>query len=437
MKKIFSYIFLMIVPVLMMAQETIYPAPPQEQTVAITNATLHLGNGQVIEKGTLVFVNGKITAVGSGVQAPQGARNIDATGKKVYPGLILSFSDLGLKEVGSGTRSTNDFLEIGDINPNVRAIVAYNSDSKIINTLRSNGILLVNTVPRGGLVSGSSSVVQLDAWNYEDAVYVMDGGIHFNMPSLLNRPASRRGQQSANPLKTAFERIDMVKNFFREAKAYHAQQDNRTVNLKYDAVKGLFDKKQKLFIHCDMVREMLVAVDFVKEFGFDVVILGGSESFLIADLLKKHNLPVILNQMHRVPTSPDDDVDQPFKTPAALQKAGVMFAINDADGMTRGKNLMFNAGTAATYGLTKEQALSAITLNAARILGMENKTGSLEVGKDANIIISEGDILDMKSSIITEAFIQGRTINLDNKHRQLYERYKHKYKLENSSSAKN
>jgi imidazolonepropionase-like amidohydrolase len=414
------------------AQETVYPAKPQEQPILISNGMIHVGNGQVINNGSVLIENGKISAVGASVNAPSNAMKVDAAGKHVYPSLILSVSDLGLREVGSGTRATNDVQELGEINPNVRSIVAYNTDSKIINTLRNSGILIVHTVPRGGLIMGSSSVVQLDAWNWEDAAYAMDNGIHLDMPSLLNRPRGGFGQQArpgTDPLKAAMERIESAKQFFREAKSYSAEQEHSAMSLKYEAVKGLFDKSKKLFVHANLVKEMLVAVDFVKEFGFDVVIVGGSESFLIADLLKQHNLPVILNQMHAIPTTPEDDVDQPYKTPAALQKAGVLFAINDNDGQFRGRNLGYNAGTAATYGLTKEQALSAITLNAAKILGIDKKTGSIEAGKDANIVISEGDILDMRSSRITNAFIQGRVINLDDKQKQLYERYKHKYGL--------
>jgi imidazolonepropionase-like amidohydrolase len=198
-------------------------------------------------------------------------------------------------------------------------------------------------------------------------------------------------------------------------------------NLKFAAVKGLFDKSQRLYVHANTVKQMLVALDFVKEFNFDVVIVGGSESWQIADLLKQNNVSVILNQMHSLPTMADDDVDQPYKTPAMLQKAGVLFAINDDDAQTRGRNLSYNAGTASAYGLSKEEALQAITLNAAKVLGVADKTGSIEVGKDANIVISTGDILDMRTSTVTDAFIQGRKINLDDKQKQLNERYKHKY----------
>jgi imidazolonepropionase-like amidohydrolase len=174
---------------------------------------------------------------------------------------------------------------------------------------------------------------------------------------------------------------------------------------------------------------MLLAMDLAKSFGFKLVIVGGTEAYQIADLLAENNVPVILDRQHSLPSMEDDDVDQPYKTPAALQKAGVLFCLNDTHDQSRFRNLAFNAGTAAAYGLGKEGALQAITLNAAKILGVADKTGTLEVGKDANIVISEGDILDMKSSIVTDAFIQGRAVAITSKHKQLYERYKHKYDI--------
>jgi imidazolonepropionase-like amidohydrolase len=414
------------------AQETVYPAPAQSGAVLLRGATVHAGNGQVITEGIVMLDKGKITYVGTNLPDKYAeAKQFDLTGKHVYPGLILSQSTLGLIEVSS-VRATADASEIGEINPSIRSIVAYNTDSKVINTLKSNGILLAQVVPQGGVISGSSSVVQLDAWNWEDAAYKMENGIHFNMPALINRPNPfaaffNPGAPTVDPLKQGLDQIEKVKAFFRAAKAYLNDPTHEATNLKYEAVKGLFNKTQKFFIHCNLVKEMLVAIDFVKEFGFDMVIEGGSDSWLIADLLKQNNIPVILSQMHSLPTMQDDDVDQPYKTPALLQKAGVLFSINDEDGQTRGRNLMFNAGTAVTYGLSKEEALSAITLNAAKILGIDKQTGSIEVGKDANIVVSDGDILDMKSSTITHAFIQGRQADLTDKHKQLYERYKHKY----------
>ena len=413
------------------AQENVYPAPEYKGLLFLKNGTVHVGNGQVLENTTIQINNGKIEKIGQNLPIPMDdVKVFDVSGKHIYPGLILSSSTLGLVEVNS-VRATIDHTEIGEINPSIRSIVAYNTDSKVINTLKTNGILMANIVPDGGLISGSSSVVQLDAWNWEDAAVKMENGIHLRMPSLINRPnrfAFFMGAAApGDPVKRGLEQVDQIKTFFREAQAYANETARTSTNLKYEAVKGLFNKSQKLFVHCDIVKEMLIAVDFAKEFGMDVVIVGGSESYQMPELLKQNNIAVILNQMHSLPTSIDDDVDQPYKTAAALQKAGVLFAINDADGQTRGRNLAFNAGTAAAYGLTKEQALQAITLNPAKILGIGDQAGSIEVGKDASLVVSEGDILDMRSSIILHAFIQGRKVDLTDKHKQLDERYRKKY----------
>lgn len=436
MKKIFNLLVaLLIFSITGFSQPTIYPAPENNGIIFITHGTIHVGNGNIINDGTIEINKGKIEKIGNNIPIPADAKVFDVKGKQVYPGLISPITNLGLKEVASGVRGTNDYNELGTMNPSIRSIVAYNTDSRVINVLRSNGILLANVIPQDEegsrkLITGTSSVVQLDAWNYEDAAYKMDGQMHFNMPSLVsrrNRFSGAAATPQEDPVKQALDQIESVKTFFKEAKAYLAEPVHKETNLNFEATKNLFTKKQKFFVHCDAVKEMLLAIDFVKEFGFDVVIVGGADSWQIAPLLKQNNIAVILGQPHSLPLTIDDDVDQPFKTPYLLQKAGVLFAIADYDETTRGRNLMFNAGTAAAYGLTKEEALSAITLNAAKILGIDNTTGTLEEGKDANIIVSEGDILDMEHSIVDLAFIQGRNINLDNKQTQLAERYKYKY----------
>jgi imidazolonepropionase-like amidohydrolase len=386
-----------------------------------------------------VVKDGKIEKVGKDIVVPADATNVvDGQGKQVYPGLILPSSSLGLVEISS-IRASNDAREIGNMNPNVRSIVAYNTDSKVINTLRSNGILAANIIPQGSFLAGSSSVVQLDAWNWQDASLKTDGGMHLYMPSLMARPSfGRRGGGGpggpnpgggSDPVKEGLQQLENLKGFFREAKAYLAAPTHEEVNLKFESVKDLLAKKQKFYVHATTVKQMLVALDFVKEFGFDLVLVGASESWQIAPLLKQHNVSVILQQMHSLPTTTDDDVDQPYKAAAALQKAGVLFAISDDDSQTRGRNLAFNAGTAVAYGLDKEQAIAAITLNAAKLMGVADKTGSIEVGKDANFIISSGDILDMATSNVTDAFIQGRKVNLDDKQKQLNDRFEQKYEL--------
>jgi imidazolonepropionase-like amidohydrolase len=284
----------------------------------------------------------------------------------------------------------------------------------------------------GELIEGNSSVVQLDAWNYEDAAYKTDIGMFINMPTLIPRRGGRGGfvrQAGGDMVKEAMKKIETLKTFFTEARAYFQEKNHAENNLKFEAVRGLFSGKQKLYVRANEVKQMLLAIDLGKTFGFNMVIVGAAESLQIASILVENNIPVILDNQHALPTTEDDDIDQLYKLPAQLKKAGVLFAINDANDQSKQRNISFNAGTAAAYGLGKEEALSAITLNTAKILGIDDITGSIEMGKDANIIISDGDILDMRGNQVTKAFIQGRDISLDNKQKQMYERYKHKYKI--------
>ncbi|MHA8072255.1 amidohydrolase family protein [Aquirufa ecclesiirivi] len=431
MKKIFIAILSMI-SIGLQAQETMHPSPAQTKKIVITGATIHVGNGQVIDKGNLIIEKGKLKIETSNPSLGTDVEHIDATGKHIYPGIIAPNTNLGLVEVAS-TRATLDYVELGDIHPNVRSLVAYNTDSKVINTLRTNGVLLAQIVPQGGLISGSSSVVQLDAWNWEDAAYLVDEGIHMTMPALINRPNNmRRGNTaSGDPVRAGLARIEQAKGFFREAKAYLNEKSHAEVNLKFEAVKGLFNRSQSLYIHCDLVKEMLAAIELNKEFNFKMVIAGGADSWMIADILKENQVSVILSEPHSLPATEDDAVDQPYKTGAMLYKAGVLVSISQdsGDGYTQQRNLPFMAGTLAAYGLSKEEALQVITSNPAKILGIEKRTGTIENGKDANILICQGDLLDMKSSVLTHAFIQGRAIDLQNKHTQLFERYKYKYQI--------
>lgn len=407
------------------SQPNVLPAPAQKGTIQLAHGTIHVGNGDVIEDGSIIFSNRKITSVGKFNASPADIKVIDCSGKQLYPGLILSDCNLGLNEIIQ-VRSTRDNLEVGELNPSVRSVVAYNTDSKIINTLRVNGIELANVVPEGGIISGSSSVMQLDAWNWEDAVYKMDGGIHFRMPTLVPQNEKER---SDTLLRRANEQVDEVRTFLKEAKAYYKEGKHEHTNIKFEAVKGLFDGSKTFFVHCDVVNEIMMAIEFAKEFGFKTVIVGGVDSWRITDYLKQNNVAVILHQPHSLPVTTDDAVDEMDKLPYQLQQAGVLYSINDNDENTRGRNLMFNAGEAVAFGLTKEQALQAITLNPAKIFGIDNITGSIETGKDANIIVSDGDILDIKTNNVIYEFIQGRQVNLDYRQKQLYERYKTKYGL--------
>lgn len=411
-----------------LAQATIYPAGEQQKPVAITGATIHVGNGQVIAQGTLVFDGGKITYVGTDSNLPGNAEIIDAGGKHLYPGFIAPNTNLGLVEVSS-VRATVDFAEVGDNNAHVRALAAYNTDSKVINTLRSNGVLLAQITPQGGLISGLSSVVQLDAWNWEDAAYEIDGGIHVNWPTLRAGRFGGESSGTANPNEQK-ERINQeiaeLENYLQEAKAYADLQGRVTYNARFEAFRPVFGGERKVYVHANRAVDIISAVSVLKRHGISPVLVGGTEAHLVTQLLVDNDIPVIINQSHALPYGPDVDVYLPYKQAKLLTDAGVLVAYS-ISGFWQQRNLPFMAGTAAAYGLDKELALATITGNTARILGVADRTGTLEVGKDANLFVSGGDALDMLGNEVERAFIQGRNINLDNLHKQLRDRYEYKY----------
>lgn len=406
------------------------PAPAQKEAILIIGATAHLGNGQVIENSAIGFENGKLTLVADAttirIDRTKYGKIYDAAGKHVYPGFIAPNTRLGLVEIDAA-RPTQDFSETGALNPNVRSIIAYNTDSEVTPTVRSNGVLLAQVSPTGGTVSGTSSIVQLDAWNWEDASYRADDGIHLNWPALR----SWSGWQTGSPEMKKNEQYDKdvlaLRQFFDEARAYAQAPVVATKNPRFEAMRGLWDKKQNLFVHTDNAKTIQEAVLFAESYGLRTVLVGASDAWLVADFLKAREVPVILGRTQRLPSREDEDVDQPFKTPALLHEKGVLFAFS-MDGAWQQRNLAFQAGQAAGYGLPKEAALSALTLHTAKILQIDKTCGSLETGKDATLFISEGDALDMRTCKVTAAFIQGREINLDNKQKRLQRRFEEKYK---------
>ncbi|MDX5422116.1 MAG: amidohydrolase family protein [Hymenobacteraceae bacterium] len=409
------------------------PAPAQKQNkpVLLKGATLHVGNGTVVENAAVGFDKGKITYAG-----PQNGANlsgyevVDVTGQHIYPGLIHTNSTLGLNEIES-VRATIDWREVGDFNPNVRSIIAYNTDSDIIPTVRANGVLMTQLTPVGGTISGSSSIVQLDAWNWEDAIVKADEGIHLNWPNMLIQTGN--SEYDARLKRMAEGRAQTITELgalMRDAAVYKAgKHDNE--NLKLSSMTGLFDGSKKLYIHANYGKEIIEAVNFAKQHGVkDIVVVGARDAVAVADFLKANNVAVIYSGVHALPSRAEEDVDMPYKTPYLLHKAGIPFAL-DYDLSIHGiRNLPFIAGTAAAYGLDKEQALASVSLNAAKILGIDKQAGSVEVGKDATIVVSSGDLLDMRTNNVTHAFIQGRKVDLNNKQKYLYEKFDNKYKTE-------
>ncbi len=413
------------------------PAPKQIKPVLLKGATLHVGNGQVVENAAVGFDKGKITYAGpqSGASL-SGYEVVDVTGQHIYPGLIHTNSTLGLKEIES-VRATVDWREVGEFNPNVRSIVAYNTDSDIIPTIRTNGVLMTQLTPVGGTISGSSSVVQLDAWNWEDAVLKADEGIHLNWPNMLLDMGNSNGDEARlkRMAESREKTLQELTSLLRDAAVYKAGKQV-TENLKLAALSGLYDGTRKLYIHTNYGKEIIESVNFVKQHGVrNIVIVGAADAVAVADFLKANNIAVIYSGVHALPARAGEDVDMPYKTPFLLQKAGIPFAL-DYDLSTHGiRNLPFIAGTAAAYGLDKEQALASVTLNPAKIMGIDKQVGSVEVGKDATLVVSTGDLLDMRTNNVTYAFIQGRNVDLNNKQKFLYEKFDNKYKAQEQKPA--
>lgn len=397
------------------------PAPAQTAPILIINALAHLGNGQVLPNCAIAFENGKITMVADArtirYDRTKYAKIFDAAGKHVYPGFIACGSTLGLVEIDAA-RPTQDNNEVGAYNPNVRAIVAYNTDSEIPPTLRTNGILLAQSCPEGGVLSGTSAVVQLDAWNWEDAL-VKEDGIHLNWP--VQRRYNPNGQGLMKS-ESYDKEVQAIQQFFLEAQAYLQQPNPATPNLKLAAMRPLFEGKMRLYIHSDQAKTIEEAVLFAEQFNLLPVIEGGSEVWKISDFIKSHKVPVLLPLSHRLPDTDDEDYDQPYKLARQLYDAGITFAFTGS-GSWRQRNLPFQAGQAVGAGLPYEVAIQALTQNSARILGIDSSNGAIEFGKDATLFISEGDALDMRTCIITAAFIQGREISLDNKQKRLQKKF--------------
>lgn len=409
------------------AQDVPAPAKPQSERICLKGATVHVGNGRLVENAYLVFEGGKITELFSAQTVKTDVtlgKVIDLSGKHIYPGLIALNTVLGLSEI-EAVRSTNDVNETGNYNPNARAITSYNTDSRVTPTVRSNGVLYAQIIPHGGSVSGTSSIVQLDAWNWEDAALKRNDGICVHWPSMYKFKGWGTDQQGFEPNKDYDKQVDDLKQFFTDAMSYTYSKVAKS-NLRFEAMKDVFLKKQNVYVFVDYVREIKHVIRFAKELDIHLVLVGARDAYMMAPELAENKVPVILNKTHELPSYDDEDIQQPYKTPAMLQNAGVLFAIAN-EGFWQSRNLAFQAGTAVAYGLDKEQALSAITQNAAKIVGLESKIGSVEVGKDASFIVSEGDLLDMKSSQIKMAFIEGREINLDNKQTELYRKFSEKY----------
>lgn len=409
------------------AQQT--PASEQTEAITIEGATAHLGTGEVIESSLIMFEEGKITFVGdSKMKIARKGRIIDAKGKHIYPGFIAPAKTLGLVEVNA-VRASDDQDEIGDLIPHVRSLIAYNAESNVVESMRPNGVLLGQIAPSGGRISGTSSIVQFDAWNWEDAAIKVDDGVHLNWPKSFRQGRWWMGEERGyQPNKDYVKQTEVVVAFMKNAMAYD-KSTPKEVHPAFAAMKGVFDGSQKLYVYADGEKEIIDAVNTIKTNGAkELVLVGGYHAYKITDFLKKNNIPVLVQFTHNLPVFDDDDYDLPYKLPKLLVDTGLLVGLQNTEASNfQTRNLPFYAGQVGQQGLDKEKALQLITSNNAKILGIDADYGTLETGKSATLFVSEGDALDMRGNQLTHAFIDGRAISLETHQTRLWKRYMNKY----------
>jgi imidazolonepropionase-like amidohydrolase len=410
------------------------PAPPQREPIALINATIHPVSRAPIEAAALVMDQGKIIDLGAGIPIPQNAIRIDLQGRHIYPGLIESHSVLGLTEIG-GVDVTNDYAERGDLNPNVRAEVAINPESEHIPVARANGIALAVAAPTGGLIAGRSALIMTDGWTWKEMT------LKAPLSMMVNWPAMRMGddEESSRPQRGRLrKRIEALDKAIEDARAYQTalecpKMDDRfpAIDVRWEALVPVLRGDLPVWIRADSLLEIEAAVSWVGRHRLRAVLVGGSDAGLCADLLKARAIPVVVTSVLSLPDRRDADFDEAFTLPLRLYRAGVKFCI--ASGSASGlRNLPYHAAKAAAYGLPPEEALKAITLYPAEILGVADRVGSLEKGKDATLIVTDGDPLEITTRV-SELFIQGRRIDLANKHQRLYDKYRQRYRQAHAS----
>ena len=410
------------------------PSKKQDHPIALIGATIHPVNGDVIENGTILFENGKIKEIGVNVILPSGTESIDISGKHIYPGLINADTRLGLMEIGSVPGSRDDF-ELGAMNPNVKAEVALNPDSELLSVVRAHGITVANSFPRGGIISGKSAAIMLDGWTSEDMTLKAPVAMHMNWPSMTLNKAWWNKTSEEDQIKARKEALEKIDQFFDDAKAYMTAKavsgknglPNQKVDLRLEAMIPVLKGDLPLWIAASEIRQIQAAIDWAESKGVKTVIYGGADSWRLAKELKKMNIPVVINSVLHVPSRAWEGYDTGYSLPNKLYQEGVKFCIGYSTFAGEQHNVRYNAAMAVAHGLPVEEGIKSITIYAAEIMGIDDRVGSLEVGKDATLIVTDGNPLEITTSVSME-FIEGRVIDLDNKHKRLYRKYTEKYR---------
>ncbi len=404
----------------------------QHNKILFLHGNLHPGNGEAIPSATIGIKDGKIVLIKNSLaftfEKSEWDTIIDLKGKHIYPGFVAANSTLGITEIDA-VRATIDFNEVGRFNPNIRSQVAYNVESEVISTVRTNGILICQTTPRGGIISGTSSVMAMDGWNWEDATLGANDGIHVNWPTSMQRDKDNLSAKAASEKYQSLKAE--IYSFFEAAKAYSTVKKQTPQDMRFEAMIDCFKNKKRVYFHANELQQIQDIIDFAKAFELPFpVIVGGYDSYLATRKLKDAKIPIMLYRTHSLPMRDDDPVDLPYLIAKRLQDEGVLFCIQNEGDMEamNARNIPFLAGTAKAYGLTEEQAVAAISYNACKIMGVDELYGSIEVGKSATLFVSDGNALDMRSNDVVLAMINGKFMSLSNKQSDLDKKYRNKYK---------
>tara|TARA_B100001248_G_scaffold76296_1_gene54969 strand:+ start:4059 stop:5384 length:1326 start_codon:yes stop_codon:yes gene_type:complete len=413
------------------------PGEDQKRPIILKGGILHTVSTDIFEGYDILFSKGKIVRIEKNIMASPETDVYDVFGKHIIPGYIAPITRIGLVEIGL-VKQTRDFAERGSFNPNVKANVSYNPDSDLIPITRSNGVLVVNSVPAGGRISGQSSVMMLDGWTWEQATLKHPSGLHINWPSMrINYGANvkKSEKQQKEEIQKSIRDLD---HMVRDVRAYFQRIKQRSriagerqkSDLRLESMIPFVVEKKKIFIHANEARQIKSAVEWAKKNDLKIIIVGGSDSWRLTDLLVKNNIPVVIDQVEKIPTRRFEPIHLPYKLPFLLKQAGVQFCLNTIIGYPHDgniRNLPNEAMRAAAYGLDKSEALRSITLSTAEILGVDDMIGSLDIGKDATFFISETPPMEMNPKILM-AFIQGKEVDLNNHQKMLYKKYQEKYR---------
>jgi imidazolonepropionase-like amidohydrolase len=406
----------------------------QKRKILLQNATVHTGNGQVFEKGVVGIEGATIILVRNALAYTSSRADwdtiIDLNGQHLYPGFMAPNSTLGITEIDA-IRASNDFREVGVYNPHVRSLIAYNCESQVLETVRANGVLLTQPTPRGGTITGSSSIMRTGCWNWEDGVVSADDGIHLNWPASLEggawwaEPAPKKRNE-----KYAQQKRDITA-FFDAALAY-SKGSREQKDLRYEALISCFTGTKRLYIHAGELQELLDIIDFAKAYELKFpVIIGGYDSYMITERLRDAKIPVMLPRLHSLPEFEGDAVDLVYRLPSLLQAGGVKFCLQNEGDMEamNARNIPFLAGTAMAYGLSEEEAIRSVSLSACEIVGISKYYGSIEEGKRATLFVSSGNALDMRTNNVTLILMDGLFSGTTTFQTELYRKYRRKFGL--------